>query len=117
MILMANVLLRPLAEWIAGRPTAVDEGTKYYLLSVTCKSRQEAKARALILEMVTEHPFTVRSLHSVGTNDPTKTEVKAELGCTQVGDGFLEEIVRRLSLEPSVSAVSWERLTAEQVDT
>ena len=74
------------------------------------------KPRALILQLVHDRPLTLRSLHSVGTDDPTRTEVHAELVCTGNADSFLEQIVGRLSLEGGVSSVSWERLTDPHSD-
>jgi putative Mg2+ transporter-C (MgtC) family protein len=109
LILAANVLLRPIAQKINRQPANAEEIETIYLIRVVSKGKHEARVRAQILQLVHDRPMTLRSLHSVGTDDPTRTEIHAELICTGDADNLMEQLVERLSLEGAVTSVSWER--------
>ena len=117
LILAANVVLRPIAQKINRQPDTAEEVETIYLVRAVSKGKHETKVRAVILQLVHDRPLTLRSLHSVGTDDPTRTEVHAELLSSGNADTLMEQLVERLSLEVNVSSVSWERLTDPHTDS
>jgi putative Mg2+ transporter-C (MgtC) family protein len=117
MILAANVLLRPLAQKINRQPISVEEVETIYLLRVVSKGKHETRVRAQILQLVHDKSMMLRSLHSVGTDDPTRTEIHAELICTGNADNLMEQLVESISLEEGVSSASWERHANTHVDS
>jgi len=107
-VLLANILLRPLAYNINRQPIKNTEVEICYQCSIICRSEDEAHVRALILQAVNSQSLMLRALKSEDLDNPTKVEVKAQLVTLDRDDVLLEQVVSRLSLEAGVSAVSWE---------
>ena len=106
-IVTANLVLRPLGRRIDRQPSAgAETETEYYFSAVTAE-RDEAHIRALLVQSLTGSGFQLRSLRSRDSEAPGQVTVSAELSASVRNDSALEQAVSRLSLEPSVSAVSW----------
>jgi putative Mg2+ transporter-C (MgtC) family protein len=107
-VMSANVLLRPIARLLE-RPVALDrDETGLYLCTILCRSADEGHLRSLLLAAVSGSGLSLRALHSEDVDAAGKVEIRATL----LGQGpqvlALERVVSRLSLEPGVSAVTWE---------
>jgi len=114
-VLLANFGLRPLARLIDRQPTESDTTTEVlYLLRLVCRSEGENHARALLLQMTQTLPITLQSLHSEDLNSTGKVEVRANFHSRGRQDAMLESVVGRMSLEPGISAVSWQVVTSEE---
>ncbi len=107
LVLGANVLLRPLAHKINRQPHAAGEVEALYTVDIVCGSPSEAQVRALLLQMVSGGPLQLRRLKSKDIKGADAVRVQAELVITGREDGLLERIVSRMSLEGSVTEVSW----------
>ncbi len=107
-VLLANILLRPLAYSINRQPIKNTEVEVCYRCSIICRSEDEVHVRVLLLQAVNYPSLMLRGLQSQDMDNPAKIEVKAELFTIDRQDILLEQIVSRLSLEPGVSAVSWQ---------
>ncbi len=106
-VLLANFGLRPLARLIDRQPT--ESATEVlYLLRLVCRSEGENHARALLLQMTQSLPLTLQSLHSEDINATGRVEVRANFHSNRREDALLEGVVGRMSLEPEITAVSWE---------
>ncbi|MBF2002063.1 MAG: MgtC/SapB family protein [Synechococcales cyanobacterium C42_A2020_086] len=113
-ILVANILLRPIGYRINQQPLKGTEVELCYRCSVICSSKHEAHIRALLLQAVNPSRMRLRALHSEDLEStPDKVEVEADLVTQERDDAFLETIVSRLSLETGVSAVSWQIIEEE----
>jgi putative Mg2+ transporter-C (MgtC) family protein len=111
MVLFANLLLRPLARFLdrhAKTTGDTDEIPVHYVLRAVCLSQQENHIRSLLLQGVSRSDLRLQALESTDTQDPTKVEVRADVQADGRKDGLLEQVVARLSLEESISAVRWE---------
>lgn len=111
-VLAANVLLRPLARRIDRHPGYLSDVETHYLLRLTCRAEDEAKIRGLLMHLLHSLPLTLQSLHSEDI-DSGRIDVRATLLSTDRQNAMLEGIVQRLSLEPGISAVSWEVAASE----
>jgi len=89
--------LRPLATKINRQPLQNTEVETRYVCSVVCRAEDEAPVRTLLLYGVNNSAMTLQALDSV----------QASLIITDRDDALLEQVVSRLSLELSVTAVSW----------
>src|SRR5579864_1437552 len=114
-VLAANLLLRPLARRINRTPIEASEHEIYYRFRCICRTTDESHIRALLLQNVQPTPLALTALHSKDLEGLDRIEVIAQLKALGRKDEFLEQIVTRLSLEASVTAISWELLAA--VDT
>ena len=111
MVLLANLLLRPLARFLdrhAKTTVDISEIPIHYVVRAVCLSQQENRIRSLLLQSVSGRDLILLALQSADTPDPTRVEVRADLQADGRKDALLEQVVARLSLEESISAVRWE---------
>ena len=106
-IIGANVLLRPVALKINRQPLQNTEVETHYTCSVTCRGEDEAHVRTLLLYGVNNAAMTLQALDNEHLDGNDRVQVQANLIMTDRNDALLEQVISRLSLEPSVSAVSW----------
>jgi putative Mg2+ transporter-C (MgtC) family protein len=113
-ILTVHLGLRPVVRWIdARRKVATDtEAETYYRLRVVCDADHDAHIRHILLRHVGGNGKL--SLQGISTEDleDKQTVVVADIFAVQRNDRALEEIVARISIEPEVKSVSWQRTTA-----
>ncbi|MBV9085140.1 MAG: MgtC/SapB family protein [Acidobacteriaceae bacterium] len=106
-VLLTNTVLRPLAYKL--HPPSVEKPEEvYYHLECTCRTQDESRVRILLLQTVGRLPLTLYALKSEDT--PRGILVDADLQLTGRDDNLLEQVVTRLSLEESVTAISWKLL-------
>jgi putative Mg2+ transporter-C (MgtC) family protein len=109
-ILTVHLTLRPVVIWMEkGRLKAIDVETNYRV-SVSCRGDHEAVLRNILLRHAGDHPNL--SLQSLATEEPEPGHptVAATLLAAERCDRLIEDIIKRLSIEPAVTAVSWQRL-------
>ena len=110
-ILAANLLLRPLAQRINRTPVQAPEEVVLYLFECVCRTSDEGHIRALLLENISRTHLLLYALHS---EDEETNSVRVRAHVKSVGrkDDLLEQIVARLSLEPSITTIRWEIVSA-----
>jgi putative Mg2+ transporter-C (MgtC) family protein len=94
-----NLLLRPIESFINRQPLVSTELEVGYVVSITCRSPDEAHIRAFPLQGLATSGLALRNLDSSDLNGSARVVVTAFVR---------EKIVGRLSLEPTVSAVRWQ---------
>lgn len=113
-VLAGHLVLRPIAHRIDRQP--VDAGSEIetlYRFEAVCRAADEAHVRALITQAATAGRYRLRAVRSEDLDGPTaggpdaRVRVTAELKGVGRDDVALESAVSQLSLEPSVTAVSW----------
>ena len=114
MVIVVNLLLRPLVQRINRQPLASTELQSHYVVNVVCRGDTEAHVRALLLQGLVAGGIRLHRLDSSNIEDSDRVEVLAELSADRRADGVLEQIVGRLSLEPSVTAARWRVETASE---
>ena len=109
LVVLAHLLLRPVARRVDRLPATSDsEIETMYRFSAVCTSADEAHIRALVVQALTRDEFVLRAVRSEDlVSGNNLVEVTAELQRYGRDDVALETAVSRLSLEPSVSSVSW----------
>ena len=106
-VILVNLLLRPLVKLINRQPIMQSETDFHYRVRVVCRSPEEAHIRALLLQGTGNGQLSLRQLDSTDLEGNERVEVNAHLTAQSKSDGVLEQVVGRLSLEPTVSAASW----------
>ncbi|RAQ42240.1 hypothetical protein B9S53_12970 [Arthrospira sp. O9.13F] len=108
-VLIANTVLRPLSLRINQQPTEGTELEFNYLCSLVCRGNEEANVRILLLDALGQmKKIKLRSLRSQDLDDFNHlVEVEAEMIAQNRDDNLLEQIISRLSLDPSIKSVSW----------
>jgi putative Mg2+ transporter-C (MgtC) family protein len=107
LVVGVNLLLRPLVQRISQRPMRSVELPSGYVVTVTCKSKQAAQLRALVLQELKVVGLHLRRLDSAKIEGTDHVEVSAAVTADSRSDGALEQIVGRLCLEPTVMAARW----------
>jgi len=106
-VVLVNLILRPLVRLINQQPIAQAETDFRYGVRVVCRSPEEAHIRALLLQSTGNGHLSLRQLDSNDIEEAGRVEVTALLTSPVKNDAVLEQVVGRLSLEPTVSAASW----------
>jgi putative Mg2+ transporter-C (MgtC) family protein len=106
-VILVNLTLRPLVRIINRQPIAQTESDFHYRVRVVCRNPEEAHVRALLLQSTGNGQLSLRRLDSNDLEEGGRVEVTAQLTAQSKNDAVLEQVVGRLSLEPTVSAASW----------
>jgi putative Mg2+ transporter-C (MgtC) family protein len=106
-VIFVNLLLRPIVSFINRQPLTATELEIGYLVSVTCRSPDEAHVRALLLQGLAGSGLLLRRLDSSDVERTDRVAVTAFVTAQQRADPDVEKVVGRLSLEPTVSAARW----------
>lgn len=107
-VVFVNLLLRPIVKFINRQTLASTELEIGYVVSVTCRSPDEAHIRALLLQALAGSSLALRRLVSNDLDAGMRVAVIASVTAPQRVDADVEKIVGRLSLEPTVSAARWQ---------
>lgn len=105
LVVTVNLLLRPLVQRI--NKVSTPETPKSYAIHIVSRGSEEAHIRALLLQGLATGGLRLRELDSRHIEDSDRVEVSAHISAQGQGDSALEQIVGRLSLEPSVTAARW----------
>jgi putative Mg2+ transporter-C (MgtC) family protein len=113
-ILITHIALRPLIRILDTRlPTAADVET-LYRVRVVCLNEHEGPIRAIFMRHInSQQHMTLQRLSTQDTDQPDRTAVIAEIFATVRNDRYMNDLVSRISIEPSISAVSWEKIQGE----
>jgi putative Mg2+ transporter-C (MgtC) family protein len=108
LVIATNLFLRPLVRRLNSRvPTSSDVETQY-TVEITCKSAEEAHTRSLLLHALSQAGLGLRRIDSEDIPETSKVAVTAHAVTAKRNDAALEQIVGRLSLEPHVTAATWQ---------
>jgi putative Mg2+ transporter-C (MgtC) family protein len=107
-VVFVNLLLRPIVSFINRQPFTSTELEIGYLVSVTCRTQDEAHIRALLLQGLAGCGLALRRLDSNDLEGTARVVVTAFMTAHSRIDADVEKIVGRLSLEPTVSAARWQ---------
>ena len=80
-------------------------------MKVVCESQHEGVIRTIFLRHINSQPnMTVQGISTHDTEPNDKTAVVAEIFSSVRNDKFMNDLVSRMSVEATVSGVSWERV-------
>jgi putative Mg2+ transporter-C (MgtC) family protein len=108
-VLAIHLSLRPLVRKIDAQAKGTLEVETVYRFRVVCAGQQEGLIRTILMRHINSQPsMTVQGIATVDADE--KTSVVAEVFSSERNDKFMDGLVSRISIEPSVSAVSWEKM-------
>jgi putative Mg2+ transporter-C (MgtC) family protein len=110
-VLAVHLALRPIVNKIEARAKAVGDVETIYRIRCVCDEEHAGVIRAIMTRHINSQPsMTLQGLLTQDVEQAGKTAVVAEIFSSSRNDRYLNEMVSRLSIEASVSSVSWERL-------
>jgi putative Mg2+ transporter-C (MgtC) family protein len=107
-VIVTNLLLRPLVRRLNFRSLTATDVETSYTVEIACQAAEEARMRSLLLHALSQSGLGLRRLDSQDIADTAKVTVTAQAVAAKRNDTALEQIVGRLSLEPDVSAATWQ---------
>jgi putative Mg2+ transporter-C (MgtC) family protein len=108
-VLVAHLGLRPVVRWIEARSKISSDVETSYRLQVSCAEGAAAQVRTILLRHVGSKPRMTLQGVSTEETDHESTNIVADVYALERNDRAMEEIVSRLSIEPDVTGVSWQR--------
>jgi putative Mg2+ transporter-C (MgtC) family protein len=107
-VVLTNLLLRPLVRQLNRRALSATDVETHYAVEITCKGMEEAHIRSLLLHGLSQSGLGLRRIDSEDIPETAKVTVTAHAMAGKRNDAALEQIVGRLSLEPYVTAATWQ---------
>ncbi|MBN3803671.1 MgtC/SapB family protein [Paraburkholderia sp. Ac-20336] len=113
-VLLTNTLLREVSRMINSTPVSNADLVREYMLTIVCLEADEIHIRTAISNSMYSAPLSFQSLMSEDVeNESGRIRVTATLKMHPKDQSKLEQMASRLSMEKSVSSVSW---TAREVE-
>jgi putative Mg2+ transporter-C (MgtC) family protein len=107
-VVSTNLLLRPLVRRVNRFTISSIDVEAQYTVEIVCKAADEAQMRSVLLQALSHAGLGLRRLDSEDVADTSKVTVTAQAVAPKRNDAALEQIVGRLSLDPNVSAATWQ---------
>ena len=107
-VVVTNLLLRRLVRRLNDRVITSSDAETHYTVEITCKGAEEAYMRSLLLHALSQSGLGLRRINSADIPDTSKVAITAQAVSASRNDAALEQIVGRLSLEPNVTAATWQ---------
>lgn len=107
-IIATNLFLRPLVRLINRRTVIASDAETYYNIAITCQTRDAAHLRALLVSTLSQGDLGLRRIESADLGGGSKVAVTAQVVAATRNDAAVEQIVGRMSLDPHITAVTWE---------
>jgi putative Mg2+ transporter-C (MgtC) family protein len=107
-VVATNLLLRPLVRRLNDRLLSGGEGELQYAVEITCTAADEAHMRSLLLHALSQAGLGLRRIYSEDIPNTSKVSVRAQGIAAKRDDAALEQVVGRLSIEPHVTAATWQ---------
>jgi putative Mg2+ transporter-C (MgtC) family protein len=109
-VLFVHLALRPLVRKIETKTKGTGDIETLYRVRVVCPSDQVAVVRNVFMRHINSQPtMTVQGISTQDTEQPEKSAVVVEIFATERNDKYMNDLVSRICIEPSVSSVSWEK--------
>jgi putative Mg2+ transporter-C (MgtC) family protein len=110
-ILALHLGLRPVSRWIDARvKIAVDVETAYRMM-VVCQAQQEVVVRTILMRHVNSDPrMVIQRITTQEAARPDEATIVVDIFSVERADRALEDLMSRVNIEPSVSAVSWQKV-------
>jgi putative Mg2+ transporter-C (MgtC) family protein len=106
-VLITNIALRPLAyKFHPHQPPRGDQAVTYHL-AIICDSQQEPEIRQRIMSKLRNTELTLDGLQSEATQEPSTVRLSATVHCVGRKDEVIEDLVKILSSDFTVSSSSW----------
>ncbi len=107
LIILVNLIFKPIGSRIKPLKIFQDVGEKYYSLKIICEETKEIAIRRMILETVSENGLTLMNLES-GDLIGSKVEIHAQLfsASRSLGDKP-EKIISRICVQEGVYSAGW----------
>lgn len=106
-VVFANTVLRPLAYRLHPVLPAAEPSETFYEIVLGCRTTDETHLRTLLVTTISQSPASLQAIHSEDEENSDRTRLRAENVMPARLNDLAERIALRLSMEPSVTSLSW----------
>ena len=108
-VVFINFGLRPVVRWLKRLAAQSDKTARQFRITLTCRADQEIQVRSLMVQAFALAGMHLGGLESGDADQANRVVVEALVTAQGATEAGLEQVVGRLSLDPSVSSVRWRR--------
>ena len=109
-ILALHLGLRPISHWIDTRMKTAVHVETVYEFRVVCQVSHEGIIRTILLRHVGSNPrMTIQRISTEDAERSDQAAVIAHIYSMERNDRAMEDLMSRINIEPSVTAVRWEK--------
>ena len=109
-VLGIHIGLRPVGRLVDRRRKTAEDMEVGYRLRVVCGEKEQGLIRTILLRHVNDKPMmTVQGIALQEAEQPGQAVVTVDIFSTVRNDRAMEDLVRRLDIEPGVTAISWDK--------
>ena len=108
-VVFINFGLRPVVRWLKRLAAQSDKTARQFRITLTCRADQEIQVRSLMVQAFALAGMHLGGLESGDADQSNRVVVEALVTAQGATEAGLEQVVGRLSLDPSVSSVRWRR--------
>jgi putative Mg2+ transporter-C (MgtC) family protein len=109
LVLVVNVMLRPVSRWIDSRRLPMQEEDTCYRLRIETTPDHDAELRQILLRHVNGHDRLTLQALSTEDTDEGMCVIVAEIYAMERNDRAMEEVASRVGIEREVKSVRWQR--------
>jgi putative Mg2+ transporter-C (MgtC) family protein len=110
-VIALNLALRPAAHFLNKWSDVRGMAETVYRFRVVCRETDEAVVRSILIRHINSQPrMTIQSIATQETETGDRTAVVAEIFSAEQNDKVLNDLLSRISIEPYVTGIRWERL-------
>lgn len=106
LLMVINLGFRPLSRFIDKR-SIIQEQNVVYRIHVICSDTHESRVRAALLASIAERPLVLRQLRTEDAEEPDQIQLHAEIEAPRRDRSLLEQIVRNLRKDESVTSIDF----------
>ena len=107
-VVATSFVMRPVVRRLNKRMITAEDVETHYTVEVTCRGAEKANIRSLLLHALSQAGLGLRRIDSEDIPDTSKVAVTAQAVSAKLDNPALEQIVGRLSLEPYLTAATWQ---------
>jgi putative Mg2+ transporter-C (MgtC) family protein len=109
-VLGIHLGLRPVGRWVDARRKTAEDVEVGYRMRVVCGEQEQGVIRAILMRHVNANPrMTVQGIATLDSEQPGRAVVVVDIFSVVRNDRAMEDLVKRLDIEPGVTAVSWDK--------
>ena len=108
LVLLANIALRPVANWLNTRVRTGNEIESRYTITLTCLPADAPRLRTGLMETLRRHRLPADHLQSETTPGETRATISAQLTTLHVVDSTIETLLTELAGACPILSAAWQ---------
>ncbi len=108
LVLLANIALRPVANWLNTRVRTGNEIESRYTITLTCLPPDASRLRTVLMEKLRHHRLPADHLQSEAAPDRQRVCITTQLTTLHVADSAIETLLTELEESCPILTASWQ---------